>query len=59
MRRVDFPVDPLLSVLREDSGDENDTFEQLIDPLIKDLLQARISVEKDLTETDDTVSNPL
>lgn len=59
MRRVDFPVDPLLSVLREDYGDENDTFEQLIDPLIKDLLQARISVEKDLTEIDDTVSNPL
>ena len=59
MRRVDFPVDPQLSVLREDYGDENDTFEQLIDPLIKDLLQARISVEKDLTEIDDTVSNPL
>ncbi|PPQ72446.1 hypothetical protein CVT26_003775 [Gymnopilus dilepis] len=54
VRRVDFPVDPLLSVLREDFGDENDTFEQLIDPLINDLLQARISVEKDLTEIDDT-----
>ncbi|PPQ94441.1 hypothetical protein CVT25_002532 [Psilocybe cyanescens] len=58
---VEFPVQALFSVLHSDYGDEDDTFEQLIEPLLPDFLRARDTIEKESVERDESgnLTRPL
>ncbi|KDR67613.1 hypothetical protein GALMADRAFT_1068826 [Galerina marginata CBS 339.88] len=53
---VEFPLQSLLSVLWTDFRDEDrdDAFDQLIEPMVEDLLRSREAHEKNLIELDDT-----
>ncbi|KAF8961517.1 hypothetical protein BDZ97DRAFT_1921201 [Flammula alnicola] len=52
---VEFPLQPLLSVLRTAYADEEDTFEQILAPLLEEFRQARSTQEAMLTEVNEEV----
>ncbi|KAF8159861.1 hypothetical protein B0H34DRAFT_843548 [Crassisporium funariophilum] len=49
-----FSLDPLLSVLRQEFGSENDTFEDVITPLLPDFLQVRAALLDRSAELDES-----
>ncbi|KAH9479737.1 Cysteine-rich protein 2-binding protein [Psilocybe cubensis] len=58
---VEFPIQALFSVLRSEYGDEEASFERLVEPLLPDLLSARDSLEKKFIERDENgnLTRPL
>lgn len=55
-RPVEFPLQPLLSALRENYFNESDSFDELVEPLLDDFVHARSTLERANEEQDDEVS---
>jgi hypothetical protein len=54
-----FPLDLLSETLREGNSGEEDCFEEVIEPILDDLLSARREYEESLAEIDEMVKFSL
>ncbi|KAF5316276.1 hypothetical protein D9619_006571 [Psilocybe cf. subviscida] len=52
-RPAEFPLQPLLSALRRNYSNEDDCFDQLVEPLLNDFKHARLAQERVNEEMDD------